>query len=262
MATNKNRPYRKGKKSSRAASGTPAAKPDEGQAQSPGQEPAAPVVRVSLDGYQKPVSSYNAQLAFRDIPGSQWKGVNLEDIGKFEEVVLPKEPAPDSEDPIRVFPSLNNGSGHPFIEGDSPFIYYVLTPVFTKTAQPKARQPVNINNKLSKKDRERFIGKLDKNIDKMSLFWTDDLLPTTLALESALDKVEEFTLQAADVAANLNRDTIKKRFQQVVDIKLLRFAADSVGITKEEHQLLLQQLIQGPRPVQQFMVPVTQRNQQ
>lgn len=227
------------------------------------EETGAPIVRVSLDGHQKPTGvNYSEQAAYRNLPSSQWNNVHLRDIGNFEVVPLPKTRQDRlREDAIRVFPSLNNGGGHPFIEGDSPFIYYVLTPTFKKTAVPTVKQPINIQNKLTKKEREAFTSKLDKSINKMALFWTDDLLPTTLALETALDKVEEFTQQAADVSANLSRETIKRRFQQVIDIRLLRFAADTIGITKEEHELLLQQLVQGPRPVQQFMIPVTQRNQ-
>jgi hypothetical protein len=214
------------KKTKRSAAPAPAPAPADG-----------PVVRVSLSN---PVVGTPLGLTITpaDVPRSSWSNVKLEDIGKFE-IVTPRK--------ARRPPHLMLEENHKFVTGDSRFIYYVVTPIFKKVAKTPARVPINAENKLTKKVREQFSSQLEASLERLSSFWLQDVLPQTMAVESALDKVDELVLQLTGGPANLPRDLVKRKYEQGISVKLLRFVAQSMKLTKTEHRMLLDHMITGGR---------------
>lgn len=207
---------------------------DTGPTQSPAPAPAPPVVRVSMTNPPSETPSGLSRTQ-NEIPRSSWNNVKLEDIGKFE-IIPSQKPA-----------HLMLEEGHPFVEGDSKFIYYVMTPVFEQVART-TKVPINAKNKLTKRMREQFSSQLEAAMERLSSFWVQDILPQTMAVESALDKVEELVLQLTGDAANLPRDMVKRRYEQSLNIKVLRYVSQTMGLTKKEHRMLLEHTVMPAKP--------------
>lgn len=131
---------------------------------------------------------------------------------------------------------------HPFLTGNSPFIYYVLQiDVKAKALKAKlARAPKKtvFDNPLSVPDKSEFAAKLKSNIEDSADFFWRDILPVTNSVFSALKKVDDYSNQVSDEGAGLPVDFIKRKMVDAVNLRIIRHIADKMELSKEERKLM------------------------
>lgn len=180
-------------------------------------------------------------------PSSIWLDVKPEEIGTGFEAApgaFPDEP------PVRKVLRKARRSDAVFervftnkflhIKGEgSKFVWFeVLPPKPVVPEKPKARKPINFKNKLTPKIQNRFAKQLDKSIVETASFIMKDLLPKTLSLHSALERVNELTQQLIDDKLALPVQYMQNKQLMAVHLLIIRHISDQFGLNEEERKLM------------------------
>jgi hypothetical protein len=136
----------------------------------------------------------------------------------------------------------NSINKHPFIQGNSPFFFYVIKiDVRAVAAEAKERRKPRTtvyDNTLSPQSKSKFIRNLGKNIDKTSQFFWEEIMPSSNALLSAVKRVEDFSQQALDSNAGLPVEYAKRKIIDAVNLRIIRHISDQFDLTKEERMMM------------------------
>lgn len=178
-------------------------------------------------------------------PSGLWADVTKAEIGRGFEIV--KDAFPDEPKLVRkkarrkdaVFERIfSNKFVHIKGEG-SKFVWFeVLPPKPVKTEPPKKRKPINYKNKLTPKAKERFTKQLDRNILDTASFIMKDLLPKTMSLHSAVERVSELTQQLIDDKVSLPLQYLQNKQLMAVHLRIIRHVSEQFGLNDEERKLM------------------------
>lgn len=184
-------------------------------------------------------------------PSDLWKGVKPEEIGTGYEAVedpwakeAKKKPTVKKQAVRRFTPDYDRevvfSNRFIHIKGDgSKFVWFeVVPPKPVKTAPPKKRKPINYKNKLDHKTRTKFSKQLDANILETANFIMKDLLPTTLSLHSAMERVTELTQQLIDDKVSLPLQYLASKQLMAVHLRIIRHVSEQFNLTEEERKLM------------------------
>jgi hypothetical protein len=178
-------------------------------------------------------------------PSDLWKDVTATEIGKGFEVVkgaFPDEPKTvlkKARRPGMVYERIfSNKFVHIKGEG-SKFVWFeVLPPKPVKTEPPKKRKPINYKNKLTPKAKDKFTKQLDRNILDTASFIMKDLLPKTMSLHSAVERVSELSQQLIDDKVSLPLQYLQNKQLMAVHLRIIRHVADQFELNEEERKLM------------------------
>jgi hypothetical protein len=162
-------------------------------------------------------------------PSSIWDKARLDDIGNNFEII--------QEAPILEEYSFYN----PFLRGKSDFIFFVVKPKFKTRVKKKVVTPLNLNNKLGKSQRKKISRLIGENIDDFAAFFLEEILPVSLAIPSAGQKVDELMLQLIDDKANLPMSFIQAKATQAVSLRIIRRISQKFNLNKEEQKLMFRE---------------------
>lgn len=124
-----------------------------------------------------------------------------------------------------------------FVHGSSDFVFFTVIPR-VKVKKKKKKVPINIRNKVTPEETRHFVKKVDRSITATSNFFMRELLPLSMSLNSAIDRVNEKTQQLTQEKAELPADFIRSRASAAISLRILRFLTEQFGLTKEEAELL------------------------
>lgn len=176
-------------------------------------------------------------------PSDLWKDVTKKEIGRGFEIV--KDAFPEEKPKV-----LKRARREPFEQifsnkfvhikgGGSKFVWWeVLPPVPKKTEPPQKRKPINYKNKLTAKTKDRFAKQLDREILDTASFIMKDLLPKTLSLHSAAERVKELSQQLIDIPVELPLQYLQSKQTMAVHLRIIRHVSDQFGLTEEERKLM------------------------
>lgn len=139
---------------------------------------------------------------------------------------------------------------HPFLNGSSRFIFYVLKPPKLKkepVIKDVEKKVVNFQNKITARQRVSFVNDLGTNIEKTAKFFLEEILPKSQALLSAAQKVDEVTQQLTEEKAGLPIEFMKNKMREAINLRIIRHIASQYGLSKAEHKLLLGEFIAKSR---------------
>ena len=178
-------------------------------------------------------------------PSGLWKDVTATEIGKGFEVVEgvfadePKLVRKKARRKDAIFERMfTNKFIHIKGEG-SKFVWFeVLPPKPVKTEPPKKRKPINYKNKLTPKAKDRFTKQLDRNILDTASFIMKDLLPKTMSLHSAVERVSELTQQLIDDKVPLPLQYLQSKQLMAVHLRIIRHVAEQFELNDEERKLM------------------------
>lgn len=206
---------------------------------------------VSTGGTTKKAVSHNGIVASTSVladerkPSGIWADVTKKEIGTGFEIVkdaFPEEPRLVRKKARRrdeVFERVyTNKFLHIKGEG-SKFVWFeVLPPVPKKIEPPKKRKPINYKNKLTPKAKDRFTKQLDRHILDTASFIMKDLLPKTMSLHSAMERVSELTQQLIDDKVSLPLNYLQSKQNMAVHLRIIRYVSEQFGLTEEERKLM------------------------
>lgn len=173
-------------------------------------------------------------------PSALWRTVSPEEIGEGF-VALP-----DGEDSFRStvktvpqgFFELRDFRNR-FITGKSSFIIYEVVPRLVKPKQSKPkRQIFNAHTKITKGEKVQFAKALEKNIQSVSRLFLQDLMPSTLAIHSAIEDVKEKLTQVVGESIGLPLDYYVVKSTQAVQLRIVRQICEDFSLTKDEAFLM------------------------
>lgn len=171
-------------------------------------------------------------------PSSIWQGVNKEDIGShFKTIILDEDTKEQNFQRIKDSDGFNNR----FLLGRSKFISFDLTPKF-KVKKKRIVKPINLFNKLSKEEKIVINKKIGKNIEEFANFFMD-ILPITLSIPSASQKVDELVQQITGERANLPMSFVLNKTQDAVSLLVIRMISKKFKLTKRESTLMLREYL-------------------
>jgi hypothetical protein len=181
-------------------------------------------------------------------PSDLWKGVKPEEIGTGFEVVLgafddeKAKRKPVKQKMVRREVERENVFTNKFIhiKGDgSEFVWFeVLPPKPVKPASPKKKKPINFKNKLDKRTKAKFSKQLDANILETASFIMKDLLPKTLSLHSAIERVAELSQQLIDEKVTLPLQYLQSKQLMAVHLRIIRHVSEQFNLNDEERKLM------------------------
>lgn len=194
-----------------------------------------------------------------------WANVDKEDIGagfkranrSVKKRLLAKSKGPEGQrvdsayrklDFMNVQDQRTGRDRHPFLNGNSRFIFYVLKPPKIVRQKSKHPVPVNYKNKVQPKQRLRFTASLNENIEQTTKFFIEELLPKTQSLMTAISNIDEVMQQITDDKAGIPLEFIKTKAREAAIIRILRFLSGQYGLTKEEQKLLAAEFISKMKP--------------
>jgi hypothetical protein len=186
---------------------------------------------------KKPLRSSGAASAARAFlpqtkaPSSIWDNAKLSDIGNNFEI-------------IREAPILEEYSFHnPFLRGQSEFIFFVVKPKYKVKEKKKVVTPLNLNSKLSKPQKRKISRAIGDNIEDFSTFFMEEILPVSLAISSAGQKVDELIQQLIDDKANLPMSFIQAKATQAVCLRIIRRISQKFKLTKDEQRMMFREYL-------------------
>lgn len=129
---------------------------------------------------------------------------------------------------------------HRFLNGSSSFVFYRLR-VNTRELKntPKAVSSLNFKNKLKVSEKTAFARSLQESIQKQSDFYIEEILPKTNALMSALQRVDELSLQMFEAKSDLPVDFIRGKSREAVQLLIIRHLCEVYELTTEERKLMI-----------------------
>ena len=129
---------------------------------------------------------------------------------------------------------------HRFLNGNSQFVFYRLrVNVATLKNTPREISEINYKNKLDPRQRKKFTESLDKALIKQSNFYLEEVLPRTNALMSALQRVDELSLQMFDSKSDMPVEFIKNKTREAVQLRIIRHICETYELTNEERKLMI-----------------------
>lgn len=176
-------------------------------------------------------------------PSDLWKDVSKKEIGSGFEIVKDAFPE-DKPKLLKRARRVNHEQifSNKFIHikgGGSKFVWWeVVPPAPKKTKPPEKRKPINYKNKLTAKAKDRFAKQLDRNILDTASFIMKDLLPKTLSLHSAFERVGELSQQLIDDKVELPLQYLKSKQLMAVHLRVIRHVSDQFDLTEEERKLM------------------------
>jgi hypothetical protein len=176
-------------------------------------------------------------------PSELWKDVRKEEIGTgFEPVVGAFDDAkPKVKRRVRRR-DFEQVFANKFIhiKGDgSKFVWFeVVPPKPVKPAPQKKRKPINYKNRLDPKTKSRFSRRLDEHILGTASFIMKDLLPKTLSLHSAIERVTELSQQLIDDKVALPLQYLQSKQLMAVHLRIIRHVSEQFELTDEERKLM------------------------
>lgn len=174
-------------------------------------------------------------------PGAIWNNVKIKDIGTNFKIIKEddwEKQHPDILEAQRL--GETNGYNNRFLYGKSKFISYEVQVVFKQQPKKKIVKPLNLYNKLSKEQKAALVKKIGLNIDEFSDFFMR-LLPITLALPSAGQKVDELTQQLTGQKANLPMSFVLNKTNDAVALLIVRMLSNKFKLSKVEAKLMLRE---------------------
>jgi hypothetical protein len=169
-------------------------------------------------------------------PGAVWNNVKKEDIGSHFKVIQEHQPSIVEAKKIGEI----NGYNNRFLYGSSKFISYEVKAVFKTQPKAKIVKPLNIHNKLTKEEKAKLVKKIGSNIDEFADFFMT-LLPITLAIPSASQKVDELSQQLTGSKANLPLSFVLNKTNDAVSLLIIRMLSKKFGLSKTESALMLRE---------------------
>lgn len=137
---------------------------------------------------------------------------------------------------------------HPFLNGNSKFIFYVIRPPKLKKAESKIKTAVNIKNKVSTTQRVKFTASLSANMERTTKFFVDEILPRSQALVTAVNNVDEVMQQMTDEKAGLPLDFIKAKSREAINLRIIRFLCKQYELNEKEAKLMYSEFIAKMKP--------------
>lgn len=160
---------------------------------------------------------------------STWAGVTPEDIGAHFQAVDFDEVFGDSKVKTLKVRAFKNR----FVKGKSPFITYTFKVKVHKAKQTKLK-PINENTKLTKTDKAKFVSSLGNEIKALRDLFISELLPVSLAIQSASEEVKDITAQLVDDSVSIPVDFIKLKALQAIQLRVARHMATRLKLTPAE----------------------------
>jgi hypothetical protein len=181
-------------------------------------------------------------------PSELWKDVKKDEIGTGFEIVEgvfeDEKPAPRKKRVRRFTADFERerifANKFIHIKGEgSKFVWFeVVPPKPQKTKPPQKRKPINYKNKLDPKTKTKFSRAMDANISETANFILKDLLPKTLSLHSALERVTELSQQLIDDKVALPLQYLASKQLMAVHLRIIRHVSEQFDLTDEERKLM------------------------
>lgn len=162
-------------------------------------------------------------------PSSMWDNAKLSDIGNNYEIL--------QEVPVLEEYKFNN----PYLRGQSEFIFFRVRPKFKRKEKKKIITPINLNSKLSKQQKKKISRRIGENIEDFSTFFMEEILPVSLSISSAGQKVDELMQQLIDQKANLPMSFIQAKATQAVSLRIIRRLCQKFQLTKDEQRMMFRE---------------------
>lgn len=171
----------------------------------------------------------------RSRPDSRWSNVNPDDIGEgFTKADSPFDsPFDNDKEDTEFVAELSNK----FVTGSSEFVFFTVTPTVKRTKKIR-KAPLNAENKLTPQERQKFTRSLSRNIGQMSTFFMEEILPLSMSINPAVDRVDEKTMQMLNTAADLPKGFIQGQATMAIQLRVVRFIAEAYGLNEHETALL------------------------
>lgn len=160
---------------------------------------------------------------------STWSGVTAEDIGAHFQAVDFDEVFGDTRLKTLKVRSFKNK----FIKGRSPFITYTFKVKVHKAKSTKPK-PINENTKLTRSVKSKFVANLGDEIKALRDLFVSELLPVSLAIQSASEEVKDLTAQLVDEPVTIPVDFIRLKALQAIQLRVSRHMADRLKLTPAE----------------------------
>jgi len=162
-------------------------------------------------------------------PSSVWDGATASDIGTGFEII--------QDTPVLEEFKFNN----PFLRGRSEFIYFTIRPRYSVRKKKKVVTPINLDSKLDKGTRHKISKTLGVNIEDFSKFFLDEILPISMSIPSAGQRVDEIMQQLIDEKANLPMNFIQGKALQAICLRIIRFVSQKFNLTKAETKMMFRE---------------------
>lgn len=173
-------------------------------------------------------------------PSSVWKDVNPDDIGEgFVPVSLDvfEEKAPSNRKTSDLV-LIDRPFKNKFFTGKSEFVSFTYK-IKLKKKNKKSVRPINEHTKLNKKAKADFAAALKENINYWTNFYLKDVLPVTLAIDSAADDLQDMLSQLVGDTVSIPVEYTKVKMLSALQILIAKKVGSKFGLTKEEINLLL-----------------------
>lgn len=137
---------------------------------------------------------------------------------------------------------------HPFLNGNSKFIFYLIKPPKLKKAESRTPTAVNKTNKVAPNQRIRFAASVSEHLESTSKFFVEEILPRSMSLMTAITKVDELVHQLTEDNASLPIDFIKAKSREAINLRIIRFLCKQYQLNEKEAKLMYGEFIAKMKP--------------